>query len=136
MQKLPILTRHVSEGPAELSLSYASSLDTSICRLPNSKRKSFRTVRSQFDLKAPMNRSTPKSEHSKIGALQNLFLGRDAIQVLVGANEDFAIANRRGGAEILGIGGDAVDSELIELLARSEHIGLAVPSREIQLAIC
>ena len=33
-RKLPITTRYVSEGPAKLSLAYASGWDPAICRSP------------------------------------------------------------------------------------------------------
>ena len=40
---------------------------------------------------------------------QRLFFGRDAIQILVGSNEDLAVADGWRGTEVLSVGRDSID---------------------------
>src|SRR5690606_24105821 len=67
------------------------------------------------------------------GAL--LLLVRDAVELIAGANEQLAVAHRRGGAEVAVVGGEAVGRQLIKLPAERQYVRVARAADEVELAV-
>ena len=63
-----------------------------------------------------------------------LFVG-DAVELVAGADEDLAVADRRGCAEVAVVGGELVHRERLELSARSQDVRVAVAADEVDFAV-